>query len=169
MAKTFYTVYRYDDRKYYTYSSEIDANALPPNNSTRTPVPVGPWDDQWPKWVDPQWVMEQDFYGVEYWPAGSTWEDYPRFWDKHGALPEGATTTRPPDPNGPRKDAINQRLFAIQMEINDLKKDREDLYAKVFLDKATAEDKADLQVIIDKENALNTERDALIKEYNELL
>lgn len=169
MSKDYYTVYGYDERKYYTHPANIYDNANPPTNSTRTPVPVGPWDGQWPKWVDPEWVLEQDFYRMEYWPAGSTWQDYPLIWDKHGALPEGATTTRPPDPNGPRKDAINQRLFQIQMEMNDLNQERQDLYAKVFLDKATQEDKEELQVIIDKEHSLKKEREDLIEEYNSLL
>lgn len=169
MTKESVTAYCYDERKYYTYPQTVTPPANKPFNSTYTPVPVGPWNNQWPKWVDPEWIMEQDFYGVEYWPSGSTWQDYPRIWDKHGALPDGATTTRPPDPNGPRKDAINQRLFQIQMEMNDLNKERQDLYAKVFMDKATQDDKAELQLIIDKENALNKERDELIEEYNSLV
>ena len=45
-----------------------------------------------------QWVVKENHIGEEYWEAGAKYGDEPKHMAEYGPLPEGASTTPPPEP-----------------------------------------------------------------------
>ena len=55
-------------------------------------------DNQMLVLADGLWVTKENHIGEEYWEAGAKYGDEPKRMAEYGPLPEGATTTPPPEP-----------------------------------------------------------------------
>lgn len=146
MPREFYDTYSYDKYGYYTGVMPVENDGYPPDNCTTTSPPdESTWDGNWPKWTGKTWILEKDSYGQEYWPKGSTYKDSSLIWDKHGALPEGAITIRPVDPNKEQKDILTKQINDMLLELQDINTDIRYLERKVSRPTATEDDKGMLQ------------------------
>lgn len=149
-------------------AQNLHLEQCPLDYATRVALPEQPWNENWPKRTGTEWILEKDYYETEYWPKGSTYKDSSLIYNKHGALPEGATTTKPLDPNQEQKDTLQQQILTTQEELADLDIDIRYLERKVHRPSATEDDKRMLQELYDLRNTLQNTLQQYIDELNAL-
>lgn len=108
------------------YINSAEDYGCPPYNSTPDDLPPRPWLGVWPQYVDgewtlvedrrgrkaPQFAMEDEQEGTDYWLPGDTYDTPARRMHTPGPLPKDAVTMRPEQPLADVKAAKNASIIA---------------------------------------------------------